>query len=229
MEYGYVSRALGGSGAGSGIPSVRPVSYTHLDVYKRQGLMGTALQSLYKNYDAEGKDPDSLEWKSYPIPSLDGEKETTPIIYDLTNKYVVVKAGYEHPEAVTKMVNYIHFMGIGPQEKGPEGHPELAITYEEYQGIEEDGTNTTNGLWDAWGNNLFAGETIHANTERWTNWFKIINDNDAEAKEWCENNLLARDGAVNIQAFAKDGRDMVNSNGVQAVSYTHLDVYKRQG
>ncbi len=181
------------------------------------GLMGTALQSLYKNYDAEGKDPDSLEWKSYPIPSLDGEKETTPIIYDLTNKYVVVKAGYEHPEAVTKMVNYIHFMGIGPQEKGPEGHPELAITYEEYQGIEEDGTNTTNGLWDAWGNNLFAGETIHANTERWTNWFKIINDNDAEAKEWCENNLLARDGAVNIQAFAKDGRDMVNSNGVQGI------------
>ncbi|MFR8001515.1 MAG: hypothetical protein ACLU62_01195 [Hydrogeniiclostridium sp.] len=182
------------------------------------GLMGTCLQSLYKNYDADGKDPDSLEWKVYALPSLDGTTETTPIIYDNTSKFVVVKAGYEHPEAVTKMVNYIHFMGMGPdQEAGPEGHPELGISYEEYNGIAEDGTDTTNGLWDAWGNNLFAAETIHANVDRWTNWFKIINDDDAAAKEWCEKNYLARSGATNIQNFAKDGKDMVNANGVKGI------------
>ncbi len=181
------------------------------------GLMGTCLQSLYQNYYNEGKDPDSLEWKVYPLPSLDGTTETTPIIYDNTSKFVVVKAGYEHPEAVTKMVNYIHFMGIGPQGEGPEGHPELAITYEEYQGIDENGVDQGDGLWDSWGNNLFAAETIHANMQRWNSWFAIINDDDAEAKEWCENNYLARSGAVNIQAFAKDGVNMVNSNGVQGI------------
>ena len=182
------------------------------------GFMGACLQSLYKNYDSEGKDPDTLEWKVYALPSLDGSTETTPIIYDNTGKFVVVKAGYEHPEAVTKMVNYIHFLGMGPdQEAGPEGHPELGISYEEYYGIEADGTDTTNGLWDSWGNNLFAAETIHANIDRWTNWFKIIEDDDAEAKEWCEKNYLARSGATDIQAFAKDGKDMVNANGVKGI------------
>ena len=72
-------------------------------------------------------------------------------------------------------------------------------------------------MWDSWGNNLFAAETIHANMQRWNSWFAIINDDDAEAKEWCENNYLARSGAVNIQAFAKDGVNMVNSNGVQGI------------
>lgn len=179
------------------------------------GLMGTCLQSLYKNYDSEGKDPDTLEWKVYALPSLDGSTETTPIIYDNTSKFVVVKAGYEHPEAVTKMVNYIHFLGMGPdQEAGPEGHPELGISYEEYQGL---GDYEGKGLWSQWGNNLFAAETIHANVDRWTSWFKIIEDDDAEAKEWCEKNYLARSGATNIQAFAKDGKDMVNANGVKGI------------
>ncbi len=179
------------------------------------GLMGTCLQSLYKNYDSEGKDPDTLEWKVYALPSLDGSTETTPIIYDNTSKFVVVKAGYEHPEAVTKMVNYIHFLGMGPdQEAGPEGHPELGISYEEYQGL---GDYEGKGLWSQWGNNLFAAETIHANIDRWTNWFKIIEDDDAEAKEWCEKNYLARSGATNIQNFAKDGKDMVDANGVKGI------------
>ncbi len=179
------------------------------------GLMGTCLQSLYKNYDSEGKDPDTLEWKVYALPSLDGSTETTPIIYDNTSKFVVVKAGYEHPEAVTKMVNYIHFLGMGPdQEAGPEGHPELGISYEEYQGL---GDYEGKGLWSQWGNNLFAAETIHANVDRWTSWFKIIEDDDAEAKEWCEKNYLARSGATNIQNFAKDGKDMVNANGEKGI------------
>ena len=113
------------------------------------------------------------------------------------------------------MVNYIHFLGMGPdQEAGPEGHPELGISYEEYQGL---GDYEGKGLWSQWGNNLFAAETIHANVDRWTSWFKIIEDDDAEAKEWCEKNYLARSGATNIQNFAKDGKDMVNANGEKGI------------
>lgn len=168
------------------------------------GLMGTCLQSLYKNSD----DPDSLNWKVYPIPSTDGNP-AKPIVYDNTSKFVVIRKGFEHPDIPTKLVNYMHFLGIGPQEQGPEGRPDLAVTQQQYNGD----TGADNGIWSGWAHQPFAGETIHANIQRWTSWFKIIEDDDQEAAAWCANNLLAKDTAVNIVNFEKDGSKMVNALG----------------
>jgi putative aldouronate transport system substrate-binding protein len=46
----------------------------------------------------------SIEWRSYPIPSVDGTPSKTQQDFPVTS-YFVVRKGYEHPEAVVKMLN----------------------------------------------------------------------------------------------------------------------------
>lgn len=52
-------------------------------------------------------DPEA-EWKPYPIPSIDGETAKVVsggVTVGGTSKYYVVRKGYEHPEAVVKLMN----------------------------------------------------------------------------------------------------------------------------
>ena len=126
------------------------------------GLMGSCLQSLYEN----SADPDSLEWKVYPIPSVDG-KETSPVVYDYSSQWLVVSKDFANPEAVAKICNYMHFMGLGPQETGPEGYPELAISYEEWE-----------NMWNNDSYRLYSPETEHGNIDRWEHWFQAMEDGD---------------------------------------------------
>ena len=79
----------------------------------------------------------------------------------------MVKKDFANPEAVVKVCNYMHYMGLGPQETGPEGHPELAISYEEWE--------------DMWNNDsyrLYSPETEHGNIARWEHWFQAMEDGD---------------------------------------------------
>ena len=163
------------------------------------GLMGSCLQSLYEN----SEDPDSLEWKVYPIPSVDG-KETSPIVYDYSSQWLVVKKDFANPEAVVKVCNYMHYMGLGPQETGPEGHPELAISYEEWE--------------DMWNNDsyrLYSPETEHGNIARWEHWFQAMEDGDTT---WIDNNYLAKDQFYAMQRYAQDGSKMTDNFGEPSIS-----------
>lgn len=175
------------------------------------GLMGTALQSLYENSD----DPDSLDWKVYPIPSVDGN-ETSPIVYDNSATWMVVRKGYEHPEAIVKICNYMHFMGLGPQETGPEGHPELAISYEEWE-----------NMWNNDSYRLYSPETEHGNIARWTHWFQAMEDGDTE---WIDSNYLAKDQYYAMLRFAEDGSQMENNFGEKDITAASWQfVYKLCG
>ena len=163
------------------------------------GLMGSCLQSLYENSD----DPDSLEWEVYPIPSVDGN-ETSPIVYENSDTWLVVRAGYEYPEAVVKIANYMHYMGLGPQGEGPDGHPELALEYEEWE--------------DMWNNDsyrLYSPETEHGNIDRWTHWFQAMEDGDTT---WIDANYLAQDQYYAMLRYQEDGSQMTNNFGEQDIT-----------
>lgn len=163
------------------------------------GLMGSAIQSLYEN----SEDPDSLEWKVYPIPSVDG-KETSPIVYDNSSQWLVVTKGYEHPEAVVKICNYMHYMGRGPQAEGPEGHSELAISYEEW-----------NDMWNNDSYRVYSPESEHGNIDRWTHWFQAMEDGDTE---WIDSNYLASDQYYAMLRFKEDGSQMTNNFGEKDIT-----------
>lgn len=163
------------------------------------GLMGSAIQSLYEN----SEDPDSLEWKVYPIPSVDG-KETSPIVYDNSSQWLVVTKGYEHPEAVVKICNYMHYMGRGPQAEGPEGHSELAISYEEW-----------NDMWNNDSYRVYSPESEHVNIDRWTHWFQAMEDGDTE---WIDSNYLASDQYYAMLRFKEDGSQMTNNFGEKDIT-----------
>lgn len=47
---------------------------------------------------------ENVEWKAYPIVSLDGSKPKVPLKFNVTNFYVVRK-DFEHPEALIKLFN----------------------------------------------------------------------------------------------------------------------------
>lgn len=80
------------------------------------GLMGSCLQSLYEN----SADPDSLEWKVYPIPSVDG-KETSPVVYDYSSQWLVVSKDFANPEVVAKSATICISWGWGLRKQVRKG------------------------------------------------------------------------------------------------------------
>lgn len=50
------------------------------------------------------KEDESVNWKSYPIPSLEGGPATVQMPFAVS-QYYVVKKGYEHPEVIVKLAN----------------------------------------------------------------------------------------------------------------------------
>lgn len=160
-------------------------------------------------------DPATCEcaWEAVPIPSVNG-KETKPVIYDKTANFLVVRKGYEHPEIAVKFANYMHFMGIGPQEKGPDGYPYLGISYADWQ-----------IAWNAWTSSPFRGETIHANVQRWDNWLKALASEQADTT-WVESNYLARNTYHNWLEFYKNGPNMVDYATKQVSADTAASLFR---
>ncbi|MBD0380905.1 extracellular solute-binding protein [Paenibacillus sedimenti] len=53
-----------------------------------------------------GKDKDpNMDWKSFPIPSIDGKPANGQLLSNISN-YVVVKKGVKNPEALIKLINF---------------------------------------------------------------------------------------------------------------------------
>ena len=56
-----------------------------------------------------------IPWSGRFTPSLPWtEKETSPVVYDYSSQWLVVSKDFANPEAVAKICNYMHFMGLGP-------------------------------------------------------------------------------------------------------------------
>lgn len=127
------------------------------------------------------------DWKVYPIPSIDGTPAKVNV-YNNTNSFLVVRKGFEHPEAGVKMLNWIHLMGHGPQP----------IPYEEWQ-----------ELWANWGYAFLRPETIHANMQRWLNTFEALETGDTSK---VEKNYLNKEQYEDIKAFVEQGDKMRKSN-----------------
>jgi putative aldouronate transport system substrate-binding protein len=177
------------------------------------GLMGGAVGAIYRNTEDKNSlcwdpsmesnyplDPATVTcaWEVYPIPSVDGE-ETSPIVYDNSRTWMVVNKDFEYPEAVVRIANYMHWMGRGPQGEGPPGHPELAITFEDWD-----------AHWGNWTNSPYSPETVHANMARWEHWFQAMKDGDTA---WIDNNYLARDQYYQMTRWYEMGDQVTDNYG----------------
>ncbi|MFD0714738.1 extracellular solute-binding protein [Paenibacillus sp. GCM10027626] len=70
------------------------------------GKLGLFFGVMYGNvYFLEGKklDPE-MEWKAYPLPSIDDKQAKPQLVFPI-GKYYAVKKGMAHPEAIIKMLN----------------------------------------------------------------------------------------------------------------------------
>ncbi|WP_308633911.1 extracellular solute-binding protein [Paenibacillus silvisoli] len=72
----------------------------------------------------QGKDRDpKVDWKAYPLPSVDGNPAKVGIQPLLVNGVFVVKKGYDHPEALVKMFNlYVEKLLGTPEELSAFGY-----------------------------------------------------------------------------------------------------------
>lgn len=148
------------------------------------GFIGDGVISLYKN--TEGK----TSWKSYQLPVSD--PKGGPIMYNTTKTFYVVRKGYEHPEALVNMVNYIHFMGrTGPTDTSP-----WKIEKEKWQ-----------PLWDDWQSALIVPETIHNNVQRWLDTFEAIEKKDTTKIDACYLTKGLYDGLNEWKLNGKDYRN----------------------
>ncbi|MBP1995115.1 extracellular solute-binding protein [Paenibacillus eucommiae] len=70
------------------------------------GKLGMLYGLMYApTYFADGKKLDAeMEWKPFPLPSIDASKAKPQLVFNV-GKYYVVKKGMKHPEAVVKMLN----------------------------------------------------------------------------------------------------------------------------
>lgn len=127
------------------------------------------------------------ELKVYPLPSVD-DRVAKPIVYDNTSQFYVVRKGYEHPEAIIKMLNWIHKMGRGPQD----------IPYEEWK-----------ELWVDWGYALIKPETIHANMQRWLNTFEALATGDDTI---VNESYLNKEQYEDVKKFYEQGEDLRKSD-----------------
>ncbi|MEK5030053.1 extracellular solute-binding protein [Paenibacillus sp. FSL R7-0302] len=67
------------------------------------GMTFGANWNPYVFLDAVRQNP-GMEWKPYPVPSVDGVPAKASVGFSASG-YVVVRKGYQHPEAVVKMLN----------------------------------------------------------------------------------------------------------------------------
>ena len=147
------------------------------------GFLGDALVSLYKNTDGDAT------FKSYPIPAA--TEDGMPIAYNTTSKFYVVRKGYEHPEALVKMLDLIIHYGQGPQGEGP-----WAIEEESWREI-----------WDVWEEALICPEVIHNNVQRWLDTFDAIETGDTSK---IESNYLCIGLYDGLNEWKKDGKNYVD-------------------
>ncbi len=110
---------------------------------------GNAFVDLYLS------NPDS-QWISCAIPGAE-----TVTAYNNTNRYFVVRKGFEHPEAIVKMLNMIHYYGT-----------EYGSTVEDFN--LDDYLYYANDFWPDWELALIRPETVHNNMQKWINTFTAI-------------------------------------------------------
>lgn len=67
------------------------------------GMAFGANWNPYVFHDAVRKNP-GMDWKPFPVPSVDGAPSKASVGFSASG-YVVVRKGFEHPEAVVKMLN----------------------------------------------------------------------------------------------------------------------------
>ncbi len=98
------------------------------------------------------RDDVNSAWEIHGVPefSID-DQPAKPIVYDNTNSFIVVRKGYEHPEAAVKILNMMHKIGAG-------NSGEYFATPEEFTGV-----------WDYFGWMPLMPESIHGNIVKWVN------------------------------------------------------------
>ena len=155
------------------------------------GFLGDAFVSLYTN-----REGDAEVW-GYKIPKA--TDDAGPIMYNTTNSFYTVTAGFEHPEALVKMTDLIIMMGRGPQNEGPWGVEELGAwrenvedPYEDWLAVADaEGYETVRDwdlLWNDWDSAFICPEVIHNNVNRWLWSFDAIATGNMSN---LENNYLA--------------------------------------
>ncbi len=60
------------------------------------------------------RDDVNSAWQLLGVPQLSiDDQPAKPIAYDNTSSFIVVRKGYEHPEAAVKILNMLHKIGAG--------------------------------------------------------------------------------------------------------------------
>ncbi|MDQ6417932.1 extracellular solute-binding protein [Paenibacillus sp. LHD-117] len=96
----------------------------------RAGMFFGPWWAPYGPIDAANKNNSEANWQAYALP-LDQNGEFRPHMSTSTNQFVVVRKGYEHPEAVMKLLNNLvlgESQGTFTTERGPTEYP-LKVTY----------------------------------------------------------------------------------------------------
>ncbi|THF76218.1 extracellular solute-binding protein [Cohnella fermenti] len=87
------------------------------------GAFWNPLYPLKQNLENEP----NAQWSAFPIPTLDGG-EAVPKALPFTNEWIVVRKGFEHPEAIVKSMNLWTDMAISSE---PELFPEAQVRWYE--------------------------------------------------------------------------------------------------
>lgn len=145
-------------------------------------------------------DPNS-DWKLYPIPSADSEA-AKPYIKDNTQQFIVVRKGFEHPEAVVKLLNLMHKLGAGDAR-------DLLQTLDDFNEVWDGKLKDTGGNWTFM---PLTPETIHGNVEKWKAVNKALASGDESQVEGNYNQLQVYRW---VKGFNDEGGADIRKNGTK--------------
>lgn len=118
------------------------------------------------------RDDVNSAWQILGVPELSvDDQPAKPIAYDNTSSFIVVRKGFEHPEAMVKILNMMHKIGAGDSR--------------EYFATPQDFT----AVWDYFGWMPMSPESIHGNIVKWVNVNAALEEGSDEKVQYNANAL----------------------------------------
>jgi len=149
------------------------------------------------------RDDVNSAWKLFGVPQLSvDEQPAKPIAYDNTSSFIVVRKGYEHPEAAIKILNMMHRIGAGDSRQ--------------YFATPEEFTN----VWDYFGWMPMAPESIHGNIVKWVNVNAALAEGSDEKVQY-NTNALNLYNNINEYLVNHDYRASDNSDARGTAGYMY--------
>lgn len=128
-------------------------------------LMSDCIPSLWRSNENS-----AFEIHGVPELSVDDEP-AKPIVYDNTSSFIVVRKGFEHPEAVMKILNMVHKLGAGDAR-------EYFANGDEFREV-----------WDYFGWMPIMPESVHGNIVKWVNVNAALEEGTDEKVQYNYNAL----------------------------------------